>query len=302
MRSWPRPSPLRRTLAAPMSAEVSVRQNDQAAPTWVEGEVPESLADAAYSSALVEANRQRALFRLQTVGRFLIEPGRPTIVERAAGATDQDVACFWRGPVAALRLCLCRQFALRGAAAQIDGRAVAVCGIATGTSSLVARLALDGHPVLADGVIWIGQDPPVLFPVPECQPPRVTLWPDSVEALGLDPASGEPVRPVLPSRAFVLGPPHSGPVPLGALVAVELDDKPEDATVLQRLRGFAAVSTVLKSFWHPHLAEGLGMAREQFHWASAIAGATPTAYVNRPPRDSGERLGAMIKAFVREVQ
>jgi hypothetical protein len=231
----------------------------------------------------------------------LIEPGQPTIVQRAPGAGDQDIECFVRGPVAALRLCLSGRFALRGAAVEIGGRALAICGVATGTSSLVAALALEGHVVLADGVICIEGDPAAVSPVPEAKPPRVTLWPDSIRALGLDPSNGEIVRPVLPSRAFVLGPPPSGPVPLGALVALGVGYSPDDAEIPERLSGFGAVATMAKAFWHPHVVEDLGMHTEQFQWAAAVAGTTPTVLLSRPMGEIGSSLGPLVNAAFRVV-
>jgi pimeloyl-ACP methyl ester carboxylesterase len=160
-----------------------------------------------------------------------------------------------------------------------------VCGIATGASTLAAALAAEGHPVLADGVVCIDGNPPTVVLVPEARPPRLTLWPDVVEAFRLDPSDGEIVRPSLPSRAFGLGPPPpSRPVPLGALVSLGVADSRDAAFTPERLSGFAAVATLLKAFWHPHLTEDLGMAKQQFQWAATIAGRTPTVLLP-PGRD-----------------
>ena len=264
---------------------------------WAEGRVPESLPDAVHRSALVEANRHQALFRLKTVGRFLVEQDNPTVVERAAGATDQDVECFLRGPVAALRLCLAGHFALRGAAVEIDGRALAVCGIATGASTLAAALALEGHPVLADGVVCIEANPPTVVLIPEAYPPRLTLWPDVVEAFGLDPSDGELVRPPLSSRAFALGPPPpSRPVPLGALLSLGVADNRNVPFTAETLSGFAAVATLLKAFWHPHLTEDLGMAKQQFEWAATVVGTTPTVLLPPGRDDIGASCHLLVKA------
>jgi hypothetical protein len=269
---------------------------------WAEGRVPETLPDAVHSSALVEANRHRALFRLKTVGRFLVEPEQPTIVERAAGATVQDLECFLRGPVAALRLCLAGHFALRGAAVEIDGRALAVCGISTGASTLAAALALEGHSVLADGVVCIDGNPPTVVLVPEADPPRLTLWPDVAEAFGLDTSDGELVRPSLSSRAFALGPPPpSRPVPLGALVSLGVADRRDVPVTPEPLSGFAAVATLLKAFWHPHLTEDLGMAKQQFQWAATIAGGTPTVLLPPGRDDIGASCRLLVKAALEVV-
>lgn len=283
------------TSAVPM-APSSEQAGRATSPLWVEGRVPESLPDALHRSSLVEANWQRALFRLKTVGRFLVEVDKPTVVERAVGATDCDLECFLRGPVAALRLCLSGHFTLRGAAVEMGGRALAVCGISTGASSLAAAMALEGHAVLADGVVCIEASPPAVALVPEARPIRVTLWPDVVEALGLDPSTGEVVRPALPSRAFSLGPPPpSQPVPLAALVSLSMDDG-RRGVAAQPLTGFAAVATLLKAFWHPHLVEDLGMAKEQFRWAATTAMAAPTVLLSLGEADVGTSLQTLVKA------
>lgn len=264
---------------------------------WTEGRVPENLPDAVHRSALVEANRHQALFRLKTVGRFLVEKDKPIRVERAAGTTDQDIECFLRGPVAALRLCLGGHFGLRGAAVEIDGRALVICGIATGASTAAAALALEGHPVLADGVVWIEGSPPAVMLVPEAHPPRLTLWPDVVEAFGLDPSDGELVRPSLSSRAFALGPPPpSRPVPLGALVSLGVADNRDAPFTPETLRGFAAVATLLKAFWHPHLTEDLGMAKQQFEWATTVVGTTPTVLLPPGRDDINASCHLIVKA------
>lgn len=250
-----------------------------------------------HRSALVVANRHQALFRLKTVGRFLVEKGNPTVVERAASATDRDIECFLRGPVAALRLCLDGHFCLRGAAVAIEERALVICGIATGASTLAAALALEGHPVLADGVVCIEESPPTVMLVPEALPPRLTLWPDVVEAFGLDPSDGQLVRPSLRSRTFTLGPPPpSLPVPLGTLVSLGVADNRDAPITPETLSGFAAVATLLKSFWHLHLVEDLGMAKQQFEWAANVVGTTPTVLLPPGRDDIGGSCHLLVKA------
>lgn len=207
----------------------------EASPLWEPGEVAERLPGALYRSPLIEADVDKALFRLSTVGRFLVRPGEPTIIARTPVATDEDVLCLLRGPVAALRAALARQFALRGAAVAVGDRGLVVCGSASGTSTLVAALALAGRRVVADGVVVVGPSA-VISPVPESAAtsgeegpaPALTLWPDSAEALGLDPSARALVRPSLASRLFGLGPvgaPGSRPVRLAALAILTVDNR-----------------------------------------------------------------------------
>ena len=257
------------------------------------------LTGALHKSPLIEASRERALFRLDTVGRFLVRLGEPTVVQAAPGATDEDVQCLLGGPVAALRACLAGEFSLRGAAAEVGGRSLAVLGTASGTSSLVAGLALRGQRVVADSVVCVTGEPPHVSPVRETTPGRVTLWPDSVEALGLDPAAGERVRPGIASRSFAFGPPDPLSVPLGALVVLAIDYRlgsPGEIVVRRAMRPDAAVMRLLAGQWHHQLARDLGMRKEQFEWAASLVAAAPPVRLYRAPGQIASTLPAVLEA------
>ncbi len=271
---------------------------------WVRGQVPESLRNAVHRSPLIEAEPRRALFRLATVGRFLVRPGEPTVVEPSPDATDTDIECFIRGPVAALACFLRGEFSLRGAAAEVRGGAVVACGTSCGTSSLVANLALRGHPVIADSVVCVGGKPPHAAPLGEAGSTSVTLWPDSVTALGLDPKEGTPVRPALAPRAFHLGPPKSRDrVRVAALVLLDQDNRLGGGNhlVAETVAGFRAVGILLQYQWHTRLARDLGMERDQFEWATDLAKAVPFTVLSWGTGKIGQTLPALVEQAERLV-
>ena len=243
---------------------------------WVTGRVPEALPDAVYRSHLVEAAPGRAIFRLP-VGRFLLAPDAPAVVETAAGASDKDIACMLRGPVGALRSSLGGRFALRASAVEVGRRALVVCGSTFGVSTLVASLALRGHRLLADGVVVVSGTPPMVSALPEAGQPRVTLWPDSAAHLGLDLDQGQVLRPGVGSRLFALGPGGTpAEIGLGWVVSLAVDHKsehPDQATS----HPFAAVSqrvaTLVGHQWHAEVVAALGLQAEQFNWAVTIGSA-----------------------------
>jgi hypothetical protein len=272
---------------------------DKRSPYWESGAVPDHLPEALHHSPLIEAGRERALFQLWTVGRFLVRVGEPTVVDRAPGATDSDIECLLRGPVAALRSCLGGDFALRGSAVEVRGRALVIVGTACGASSLAASLALQGHALVADGVVRIVGAPPYATLVAEARPARVTLWPDSIDELGLDPAEGEVVRPVLPSRAFALGPaPSRDSVPIAAFAVPTVDYRlgPGDALVATRASTTVqAVAALTGAQWHIPVLRDLGMQKEQFQWAAALARALPIALLDRTPAGMGLTLPSLVR-------
>ena len=253
-------------------------------PAWETGPVPAALPDAVHRSYLVDAAPGRAVFRLP-VGRFLVTAGATTVVEPAAGASEEDITCMLRGPVGALRSSLAGHFALRASAVEVGGGALVVCGSTFGVSTLVASLALRGHRLLADGVVVVSGNPPVVSALPEADRPRVTLWPDSAEHLGLPWDQGQPLRPGVGSRLFALGagggPPH---VTLGNLVMLGVDHNsrlPCKVTSAPT-SGATRVASLVGHQWHAEVVTALGMQAEQFAWAVAAC-KVPVYRLQRSP-------------------
>jgi hypothetical protein len=243
-------------------------------PAFVEGRVPERLPDAAYRGPVVEATPTAILLRLPRVGRFLVEAGGPVTVERMPGATDADVACFRNGPVEAASALLAGRLPLHAAAVSVAGRPVAIAGISgAGKSAVAAALALRGHAVLADAVT-------VADGRVKARSPNPVLWPDMVEALGLDPNAGELVRPALPKRAFPLGPPAEA-APLHAVVIL-VSDPLESRPKSHPLTGLRKTSALLSACWYRRLAGPIGLEPRRFELLAELAPRVDVVGVVRP--------------------
>ncbi len=284
-------------------AEVAEEQ-PTAVPSWTTGPVPAELAHARHLSALVQADNGQAIFSLPSVGRFWVRPGRPTVVEPAAGAGDDDVECMLRGPVGALRSTLAGRYCLRGSAVAVAGQALVLVGSLRGASTLAAALARRGHPLLADGVVVITGSPATAGPLPEGAPPRVALWPDSARALGLAPGDGRPVRPSLPARRYEVGPPApAGPLPLRVLIVL-LD---EAAAAAQRRQGHGAgraggrFVSLRENEWHASVVADLGHQLDELAWATPLCSAPPFAWQVLPAELSSQSLGQLAEQVLELV-
>ena len=223
---------------------------------------------------VVEASRDEIVLRIPRVGRFVVHAGEKVEVEREPGATDADVSCFLRGPVAAAQALLRGAIPLHASAVEVGGRAVLIAGRSgVGKSGAAAALALRGHAVLADAVT-------LLAPVIEPLAPRPVLWPDLIEHLDLDPGDGELVRPALPKHSFALGPPASA-TPLAAIVFLRGDAlcaNPQWEAVAGAERAGALVALG----WYRRAVAGLGLAQEQFAALSQLAASTGCFKLTRP--------------------
>ena len=268
---------------------------------WERGRVPAGLAGARHRSPLVQAERDQAVFSLGSVGRFLVRPGRPVVVEAAPGATEADIECMLAGPVAALQCCLEGVPCLRGAAVEMSGRGVLIVGGARGTSALAAALACRGAKVVADSVLCTGGGPLSVWPAPGNPSGRLALWPDVARAIGLDPAQGVPVRPALGLRQFALGPGATAPVPISAAVMTTVDsalggDRPSvDREAMSQLE---AVRALLDASWHSPVVGDLGRRRDEFEHLTQLAATVPMWRLRR----AGTTVAGTLEELARQTE
>jgi hypothetical protein len=127
------------------------------------------------------------LLTVASVASFLIRSGNEIVVEPRIDPASAAVRTFLLGAVLGL---LCHQrglFPLQAACVGLGGKAVVLAGLSgTGKSTLAACLAGRGHPLLGDDVCVIdtaAAGGPVVRPAF----PRVKLWREALEALGVAP-------------------------------------------------------------------------------------------------------------------
>jgi HPr Serine kinase C-terminal domain len=139
-------------------------------------------------------------FRWEGIGTFSISAGSEIVVDPAPAVHDGLLREFLLGPVLAVVLQQRGLLVLHGSTVEIDGAAVVFLGgPGWGKSTLAAALHARGHGLVADDVTAVGfdADGPVVRPAY----PQLRLWPDSVRAVGDDPAALPRLRPELEKRA-----------------------------------------------------------------------------------------------------
>ena len=115
--------------------------------------------------------------------RFVVDEGGSEVwAWWPDGTTLDSAATYLLGPVFGWMLRLRGVLALHASAAVLDGRAVALAGVAgTGKSTAAAALARAGWEVLSDDAAALDERGGGFRVLPAF--PRVRLWPDAVEAL-----------------------------------------------------------------------------------------------------------------------
>jgi hypothetical protein len=230
---------------------------------------------------LLEANPDAALLRIPGVAEYLVRSDGSVEIGRAPGTTEDDVACFRDGPVAALSGLLQGGFPLRAAAVGTAAGGIVLCGpSAVGKSATAAALALRGGCVLADKVVMLGALPALSL---SGTPASVELWPPMARALGLDPDAGHRVRPALEKLAYQLGPDAgSEPVPAALVVVLDIDNRLTTPELYELTEGRQKLHALLAAGWHRRLVAPLGLSITHLDWACSVAATVRIARLHRP--------------------
>jgi hypothetical protein len=149
--------------------------------------------------------------------------------------------------------------ALHASAANVEGRAVAVCAASgTGKSVTAAAMYRRGFPLVTDDVLAVSLQGPDALVIPAY--PLVKLWPEGAQALDLSQGSLEGIAPgagrlVLDARRGF----RRGPLPLGAIVSLEVSNEREP-TATELVGGKATATLVEHSYGTSALRQAVGLA------------------------------------------
>lgn len=252
------------------------------------GHVPDRLEAAQDVGPMLQiASAGAARLEIPRIARFLISGGRSVVINSAPGIAGATLRLFLFGTVLAI---LCNQrglIPLHASCVRIAGRAVAFGGKAgLGKSTLAAALVRRGCVLIADDVCVVDAAPvegPLVYPVL----PRIKLWQDSIEALGIAPERLERVRDgmekfsVPASSAF-----DGGAVRLGAIYLLR-DMRQGFQDPPRRYAGFEAAGAITNSVYRPRIWKAMG--RESSIARAVIAMLAGTAVYDLPvQRDFGE--------------
>lgn len=177
---------------------------------------------------MYEIGHGEIMYKLEGIARYRVRHGGCLIeIDPETRADPGTVALFLLHPVFVLACIQRRDWLLSAAAVGVNGKAIALAGIAaSGKSSLAACLAHHGYQVLADGLLRIerrGNGTLLAHP----QAPWVMLWPELCEKVqSNDWCKGTQVRPGLELRRHFLSA-ESQPLPLARIGILRWQGRPD---------------------------------------------------------------------------
>ncbi len=250
--------------------------------TVIHGPVPDRLESVALPGTYrMVGTDGSVLLRIEGLVRILVQGGTTITVDILRREATEAWRLFLLGSGLGF---LCHQrglFPLHAASLRIGGRMVAVAGhTGIGKSTLALELTRRGHGLLSDDVTVLRMLPGAGAEVLPAFP-RLKLWRDTMDALGVD-ASGLPrVREDMekydlrPDAGF-----DPAPGPLGGVVVLREGPGP----VLSAVSAAAAVPLLQGFVFRPRVALHLGRQAGLFAQAAAIARAVPVYRLERPKR------------------
>lgn len=261
------------------------------------GTVPDRLEDGPTPQPLVQVAKDgRCRFALSAVAAYLVSAdGRDIVIAPADGASETAIRTFLFGTVFAI---VCHRRGLlpvHACCLRVGDKAVAFAGDSgVGKSTLAATLWQRGYPLLADDVTVLDMaapDGPLVLPTF----PRIKLWRDSLNRLGLTPEGLAAVRPTLDKYQVPVDQDFCAtPLPLAGLVLLEKNRKaPPDLRRLPATEGLTRLNMVV---YRPRLMIRLGTQARQMAQFLCLLGAVGGLQAWRRPEtlDEWDKVEAML--------
>lgn len=261
-------------------------------------EIPDSLSAPLASTASYQVNVTATLITLPRLARFLIDNGTQIRIQPEPGVAAPDLTPVLLGPVWAALLHQRGAFPLTGSLVALDGKGVLICsGPAQGATSMALAMQRQGGRILADEFSTLDTTPDGVLAQPGL--PALKVWPDVLDALGLDTDPLQPVRTGLCKRWYPLTP--AAPIRLAAVVELRVARIDAEDTGLTRRQGFNAFSAIDRLTWHLAYLRPLPAQHTQFARCVAVAGQAPVLRYAFSPGlhalpDNAERLAQALEA------
>lgn len=220
----------------------------------------------------------RALLRLDGVGRFLVRDGSEIVVEPEPGVSDETLRMGILGLALGMVLHQRGALLLHASAVEVSGGTVAFMGDkGQGKSTLAAALHARGHRLVTDDVLAISVTPGGALAYPSF--PQIKLWPESVSAaLGGDPAALPRVHGALEKRRWGADAGFSdAPLPLRGLYVLEVGS----TVAVEPMPRVQALDRLIRNAYLLPFIRPMKTEQRLFRQCAAVAESVPVARLVR---------------------
>ena len=225
------------------------------------------------------ASSKHAFLFIEGVGTFLARNGNEIIMDPAPDADEKILRIIILGPLLGILLHQQGYLTLHACGIVLNGGVVVFLGNkGAGKSTLAAAFHERGHSIVTEEMVTFAKDDiKKLLPLPGI--PKITLWPDAIETLGLN---GEHFRTIHSQSSKLWRRFHEGfsskPPQIKRIYVIE------DAPILEteKLKGQEAFVELLKHSYSVRLIGKAGVTPAHFTQCAELAGCVPVYRLKRP--------------------
>lgn len=157
------------------------------------GQVPLTLDDVVKKSPWYEISQNAYLLRVEGIADYYVQNGDSIMIAPNEKASQADIRVFLLTSVIAQLLYQRGVFVLHGSAVQIKDKATLFLGpTIAGKTALILELYRKGYPLLSDELCAVTIENGEIVILPGI--PRLTVWKDTLEKAGEDPAEYTTIR------------------------------------------------------------------------------------------------------------
>jgi hypothetical protein len=230
------------------------------------------------SGFFVRVSTAAIFYHWNGVGRALIRNGSEVIIEPDPSIEKTDLSPFITGTILAVLLHQRGTMVLHSSAVIINGEGVAFLGEkGAGKSTFAAYLQLKGHRLITDDLVAVKFSGGEIETIPGF--PRIRLWSDSLESVGLNPEDLPRINKFINKRSLHCSKKFSiSPVKLSRLYILSEGDEIE----IERLNEKEAFIEIARYTYLSRYLQATGKIKEHFHQCQAVVKSVPVFKLQRP--------------------
>lgn len=244
------------------------------------GTVPQHLENPTGCGVLYQTTPDTFLLNLDRIARYLVRNGNEITIEPAPDADEDSIRLFLLGSCFGALLFQRGLLPLHGSAiATPKGAVVFVGASGHGKSTLAGAFHQRGYQVLSDDVAAVS----IKNGIPHVLPayPRLMLWADAVERLGVTSTKLRPARAQLEKFHYRLEqPPLEHEYPLHAIYLLAPTNS--STITITPLSGFDKIQRLNDNTYRNQFLTGMKLAETHFRQIAVIAQHAKVARVTRP--------------------
>lgn len=158
------------------------------------GNVPNSLQNSRLNGIRYWLKEKEYLLKVDGVAKYYVCNGEKIIIEPFPGSIEEDILVFLYSSVFGALLIQRGCLVLHGSACEINGRACIFLGrTGLGKTAFTAAMYQKGYSVICDEICAVR----IIEGIPQVLPgiPRLSLWGDTINKLGMDVKELDSIRP-----------------------------------------------------------------------------------------------------------